>query len=211
MDISIIGIGTVGATLGTLWARAGHAVTFGARDPKSAKAAGLLRSIGKTGNAAITSIGDAVTRGDVILLAVPWANALEIVKSVDGLAGKIVIDPINSFTPEMTLAVGFTTSVAEEISRAAPGAKVVKAFNSLGIDNVKNLKFGAETASGFICGDDKEAKAQVAKLVEAVGFEVVDCGPLQSARVLEPLALLWGQLAFVQGLGSNIAFKLLRR
>jgi predicted dinucleotide-binding enzyme len=211
MDIAIIGVGSVGRTLGTAWARAGHTVTFGARDPKSEKAMGLLRSSSKVGNAAVTSVDDAATRGDVILLAVPWANALEAVKSIRGLAGKIIIDPINSFTPEMTLAVGFTTSVAEEISRAAPGAKVVKAFNTLGVDNVNNLKFGAETASGFICGDDKGAKARVAKLAEDVGFDVVDCGPLLSARVLEPLALLWGQLAFVQGLGPSIAFKLLRR
>lgn len=209
MNIAVIGIGNVGKTFGEIWATKGHSVAFGVRDPESEKAELLKASIGK--KALVASVEEAVANAEVVLLAVPWANALETVKALGGFAGKIVIDPINSFTPELQLSIAQGTSVAEEIAKAAPDAKVVKAFNTLGVDNVKNLRFGDQTASGFLCGDDPSAKAKVARLAEEAGFEVVDCGPLRNARALESLALLWGQLAFAFGRGPQIAFKLLHR
>jgi predicted dinucleotide-binding enzyme len=63
----------------------------------------------------------------------------------------------------------------------------------------------------FLCGDDKEAKRAVSRLAEDLGLEACDSGPLSVARYLEPLAMLWITLAYGQGLGPNIAFKILRR
>jgi len=208
MDIAIIGRGALGTTLGEAWMTKGHRVTYGSRDPAGAKV-GTATSAGDNGM--VRSISEAVRDARVVVFAVPWNGAADAVKAAGRLAGKIVIDPINAFTPELGLSIGHTTSVAEQIAQAAPGAKVVKAFNTLGVANVKSLRFGDQVASGFICGDDDDAKATVALLSKDVGFDVVDCGPLVNARALEPLAMLWGQLAFPLGLGPNIAFKLLRR
>jgi 8-hydroxy-5-deazaflavin:NADPH oxidoreductase len=209
MHIAVIGTGAHGRTYGEIWTNKGHRVVFGARDPGGASAQTLQTSLGP--QVTVASVNDAIAQAEIVLLAVPWSTALEIAKDAPGLAGKVVIDPTNSFTPDLQLAVGEGTSVAEEISRAAPAAKVVKAFNTLGVSNVRDLQFGDQKASGFVCGDDALAKAQVAGLAEDAGFAVVDCGPLRNARALESLALLWGQLAYALGQGPNIAFKLLHR
>jgi 8-hydroxy-5-deazaflavin:NADPH oxidoreductase len=110
------------------------------------------------------------------------------------------------------LVVGTNNSAGEEVAGWARGAKVVKAFNTIGAPNFPNPRFGAEAASMFICGDDAAAKSAVGKLAAEQGFDVVDAGPLSASRWLEPLAMLWIHLAFKQGLGpTGHAFKLLRR
>ncbi|HEV2688952.1 MAG TPA: hypothetical protein VGV35_10365, partial [Bryobacteraceae bacterium] len=93
----------------------------------------------------------------------------------------------------------------------APGARVVKAFNTIGSMNYGNARFGAQRADGFYCGDDPGAKALVRQLIEDIDMEPVDVGPLRNARLLEPLAMLWIDLAVNQRQGTNHAFKLLRR
>jgi predicted dinucleotide-binding enzyme len=201
MRIAIIGTGALGRALGKVWSTAGHAVTYGSRDPAGVEASAL----------GALAIADAARSSEIVVLAVPWHAALTSVAAAGDLAGKVVIDPINAFAPDLSLTVGHTTSVAEQIAQAAVGASVVKAFNTIGASNTQDLRFDGGTASGFICGDDVEAKAKVAALAEAIGFDVVDCGPLKNARALEPLAMLWGQLAFPLGLGPEIAFRLLRR
>ncbi|MEO6829117.1 MAG: hypothetical protein ABI164_04855 [Acidobacteriaceae bacterium] len=87
----------------------------------------------------------------------------------------------------------------------------MKALNSVGYTSMENPAFGAERATLFYCGDDPAAKNTVKALIEELGFEALDTGPLKQARVLEPLAMLWVSLAFTQGYGPEIAFKLLRR
>lgn len=88
---------------------------------------------------------------------------------------------------------------------------MVKTFNSTGSVNMVDPRYGSQPASMFLCGDDSKAKSVVARLGEEIGFEMIDAGPLANARLLEPLAMLWISLAYRQGLGPNIAFKLLRR
>lgn len=201
MRIAVVGTGTLGAALGKVWSAAGHTIMYGSRDPASANASAL----------GAVAIADAARSSEIVLLAVPWHAALASVAAAGNLAGKVIIDPINAFASDLSLTVGHTTSVAEKIARAAAGARVVKAFNTIGASNTRNLRFDGGTASGFICGDDAEAKAKVAALADVVGVDVVDCGPLKNARALEPLAMLWGQLAFPLGLGPDIAFRLMRR
>jgi 8-hydroxy-5-deazaflavin:NADPH oxidoreductase len=207
MDVAIIGAGAVGRTLGECWANKGHRVAFGVRNRQSE----AVRALKAPNRYSIKTPEEACAGAEAILLAVPWSAALDVVRRLGDLTGKVLIDPINSFTPDLGLSIGFNSSVAEEIAKAAPGARVVKAFNTLGIANIANPEFQGRNASGLICGDDARAKAMVGALAQEAGFEVVDCGPLKNARALEPLAMLWGQLAFVQGLGPEIAFKLLRR
>ena len=109
------------------------------------------------------------------------------------------------------LTLGTTTSAAEMVAGWAPSARVVKSFNTIGAPCLGNTKFGSETADGFYCGDDAEAKKTVHQLNADVDLNPVDVGPLKNARLLEPLAMLWIDLAINQGQGINHAFKLLRR
>ncbi len=146
------------------------------------------------------------------MFATPWATTAEAIKAAGNLSGKILVDATNPLKPDLSgLAIGHTTSAGEEVARLAPGARVVKAFNTIGAVHMTNPRFGDQRASMFICGDDAAAKRTVASLAEALGFEPVDVGPLSQARLLEPLAMLWISMAFAYGHGPNIAFKLLHR
>jgi NADPH-dependent F420 reductase len=210
MKIGIIGAGDVGSTLGKAWAKRGHNVFFGVRNIQSPKVKKLLNFADP--NIQVGKIHEAFRLGDVILLAVPWEAAQETIRSVGDTSGKIIIDPSNPIKSDLEGAVVHSsTSVAEEISKLARDARVVKAFNAIGAKTLANLQFGSHRADAFICGDDLDAKSEVKKLAMEVGFNVVDVGPLSNARLLENLALLWIELAFRQRMGPNIAFKLLTR
>jgi len=125
--------------------------------------------------------------------------------------GDINEAPTNPLTPDLKQLALEDTSVAERIAELAKGAKVVKAFNTIGAKTLNNLTFGSDRADLFICGDDTPSKRVVGELATDIGFDVVDVGSLANARMLENLALLWIELALRQQLGPNIAFKLLRR
>lgn len=209
MKIAIIGAGHVGSTLGKAWAAKGHEIVFGVRDPKGAKAQDALKAAGPKARAATPK--DAASAAEVVLLATPWASTQDAVRSASDLAGKVVIDATNPLKPDMSgLAIGFTTSAGEEVARWAKGAKVVKCFNTVGAEHMGNPRIAGQSASMFLCGDDAAAKKTVAKLAADIGFDPVDAGPLTQARLLEPMALLWISMALSHGLGTGIAFKLLR-
>lgn len=215
MKIGIIGSGNVGGTLGIRWAKGGHQVVFGSRDHKAEDLQQLLARAGS--NAQAGRPQDAVKSGEVLLLATPWPATKEIVQGLGDLSGKVVIDATNPLLPGLSgLALGPTTSAAEQVAGWARGAKVVKAFNTVGSNIMENPAFGANKTGQdkpvlFFCGDDASAKAKVKQLVDELGFEGIDAGPLTQARLLEPFALLWISLAYQAGLGREIAFKLLRR
>lgn len=211
MNIGIIGAGNVGGTLGKLWVVKGHEVVFGVRNIADPKLKELLTST--QGKARAASVKEAASFGEVVVLATPWPATEDAIKAAGDLKGKIVIDCTNPLAPDLSgLVLGTTNSAGEEVSRWAKGARVVKAFNTIGAPNFGNPKFGAESASMFICGNDHDAKNVVAQLAEVLGFDAVDAGPLSASRMLEPLAMLWIHLAFKQGLGpTGHAFKLLRR
>lgn len=166
----------------------------------------LCQSIGATS----ATIAEAVRRADVVVLAMPYAALDEVLQAAGELAGKVVIDCTNAVAKGFALLYGHTASSAEELQRRLPKAHVFKSFNAQGAENLANPRYGAVTASNFYCGDDPSSRAIVHQLVEAVGFEAVDAGPLKSARYLEPMMVLWVMLA--QSLGTReLAFKLLRR
>jgi 8-hydroxy-5-deazaflavin:NADPH oxidoreductase len=170
----------------------------------------LLVRAGSNAHAATPQ--DAAKSGDVLLLSTPWQVTKEVVQGLGDLTGKVIIDGTNPLLPDLSgLALGTTTSAAEQVASWARGAKVVKAFNTVGSNIMENPAFGADKPVLFFCGDDAGAKGRVKQLVDELGFEGVDAGPLTQARLLEPFALLWISLALKYGLGREIAFKLLRR
>lgn len=209
MQIAILGTGNVGQALGAGWARAGHQIVFGSREPQSDKVRAVLQAVGAGAQAATPQA--AVTTAEVVVLATPWRAAQAVVTGVQGWEGKIVIDATNPIAPGLELAVGYTTSAAELIAGWAAGARVVKAFNTTGANNMANPIYNGASTTMFIAGDDAEAKAVVTSLAQTLGFDVADVGPLSAARYLEPLALVWIRLAIAQGLGREIALKLVRR
>lgn len=209
MKIAMIGTGNVGGALGSRWAKQGHQVIFGTRDPNSDKVQRLLKTAGS--NASAAGAGKAVAASDVVVLATPWNATQQVIKSLGNLVGKVFVDATNPIGPGFQLTVGTTSSGAEQIAQWAKGARVVKAFNTTGFENMLDPVYGGEPSVMFICGDDAEAKATVVQLTDNLGFEAVDTGALTMARHLEPLALVWINLAMVQGWGRNFAFKIVTR
>ena len=210
MKIAIIGTGGVGAALGTRWGEAGHDIVYGSRAPQSEK---VQQLVAKSGAKAFATGGrEAIEGADAILLAVPWPVARETLVQLGDLAGRPLIDCTNPLLSDLSgIELGHVISAGEQIAAWAPGAKVVKAFNTASIKVMLNPQFGEHRATMFYCGDDAAAKLNVRQLIEDIGFDPVDAGSLSSSRYLEPLAMLYIHLAFRQGFGSNCAFKIMKR
>ena len=210
MRIAILGTGAVGAALGMRWTQAGHAVTFGSRQPLSEKVLEVVEQCG-AGAAALT-YAQAVAEAEAIVLAVPWQAARQTLAELGDLRGRPLIDCTNPLLPDLSgIELGHSTSAAEQIAAWTPSARVVKAFNTASVKVMLDPQFGEHRATMFYCGDDAAAKTVVQQLISAIGFEPADAGPLSSARYLEPLAMLYIHLAFRQGWGSNCAFKIMKR
>jgi len=208
MKLAIIGTGRLGSALGKIWAEKGHIIMFGSQDPQ--KAIKLANSIGS--NATGGSYEEASKYSEIIILAVPWSGAKESIKKAGDLQGKIIVDSTTIAAPHLGgPSIEPTPSAAEKVAKWAVGAKVIKAVHTIGVESLNKLEFGSQKASLFICGDDLDAKSKVKQLGLDVGFDVIDVGSLINARLVEPLAMLWIELAYKQGMGTDIAFKLLRR
>lgn len=204
MKISIIGAGNIGASLAKVWSAKGHEVVFGARDANSPKTQKAMSEIG--GKVRAASIPEAVASSEVVALAVP-ANALkDTVESLGNVSGKIIIDISN----RVVASPGDGPSAAEDVATWAKGAKVVKAFNTLGFETLLNPIFSGQPATTFVCGDDAEAKATVIRLAEEIGLQAVDSGPLANAAGAEAVARLWVSM-MRNGMGRDFAFTMIRR
>ncbi len=213
MKIAIIGAGQVGGALGRVWSAKGHTVIYGVRGESGGKTTPPM-------GPAISSapIREAVKEGEIVVLATPWQAVSDVLAAMGDLRGKIIVDCTNPLAlnaeGSLSLAVGFTTSGAEEIERQAPGAHVAKAFNTYGWENFADAAY--PNAAGlkpvmFFCTDHEPAKEIVAQLAADLGFEPVDTGGLGMARSLEPLALLWIRMAIREGRNPNFTWARLRR
>lgn len=205
MNIGIIGAGNIGTGLGRHLAARGHAIVVSFARTAEALAGAAAR-IG--GGARGGTVAEAVAHGEVIVLATPWGVTLETVRPVAaGLAGKIVWDTTNPFRPGMDeLELGTTSSAGEEVARAAPGARVVKAIPPFAeLLHSGAMEIGGTRPGVFVCGDDAAARAVVAGLVREVGAAPTDTGPLKLARFTEPAGMLITYLAYVRGLGARVA------
>jgi NADPH-dependent F420 reductase len=203
MNIAIFGTGNMASGLAALFTKAGHNITLASRD--SVKAQTVADKLG-TG-IGVSSLADAAGAADAIVLAVPYEAAANVVEAAGDLAGKIVIDITNPLTADFSgLTIGHTTSAAEEIQKRAPGAKVVKAFNTVFASVLQNGgKASGEPATVFVAGDDAEARKSVVSLAKSAGLAAVETGGLVSARYLEPLAGLNIALGYGLGHGTDIA------
>jgi len=178
-SISFIGLGGMASAIAARAVAGGNAVELIGRDP--AKAEGLAATLGS--GAAAGTFG-AVPDGDIVVLAVPYTSAVQVVTQYgDALAGKVIIDISNTFDADaIGLVVPDGTSGAQEISKALPAsAHVVKAFNTV---------FGHVLAQGhpldvLFAGDDARAKARVSAFIESLGLRPLDVGGLEMARWLE--------------------------
>jgi 8-hydroxy-5-deazaflavin:NADPH oxidoreductase len=160
MNITICGSGNVGGALAGGWKKAGHSVTFAARDPNGAKDAEL-----KKDGYAVAPQAAPARSADVIVLATPWDATAATIKALGDLAGKIVIDATNPLTAKLELALGFSDSAGETVARLASGAKVVKAFNTTGANNMANSAYASGKLMMPVAGDDSEAKKSVSGLL----------------------------------------------
>jgi predicted dinucleotide-binding enzyme len=188
--IAMIGTGAVGSALGPRFASLGHVIIYGSRTPDRADVQALVAATG--GRASATTQAAAARDADIVVIAVPWTVAEQVVIGLGDLTGKIIIDPIN---PRVVGDDGVAdyptyTSNAERIQILAPGAKVVKAFSTISVDTMIDLTLVDHPVTIPLVGDDAEAKAIVAEICEALGFEAIDFGALRFAHVLEGIYLL---------------------
>lgn len=205
MNLGILGTGNVGSTLGKRFAERGHSVLYGSRDPEGEKVHELLDD--HPGHARATEPVELPGLVDLLLLAVPYGAIDDLVPSLGRLDGTILVDATNPLAGNLDgLVLGFDTSAAEKVARLAPEARVIKAFNTVGSKVMENPVYGDRRAFLPVAGDDPEAKETVLGLAREVGFDAVDAGPLANARYLEPLAMLWIQLAYPLGHGNQFAF-----
>jgi 8-hydroxy-5-deazaflavin:NADPH oxidoreductase len=203
MNIAILGAGNMARGLTKLFAKAGYGVILGSRNPGAAIA--LAADFGASVQGG--SIADAAAQADTVVLAVPYGAASDVIAEAGGLKGKTVIDISNPLTADyMGLTIGHSTSAAEEIQQLAPGAKVVKAFNTIFAQVLQQDGRVAERmATVFIAGDDKSSNAAVEGIVKQIGMLPVQTGSLKVARYLEPLAGLNIVLGYGLGHGTEIA------
>lgn len=205
--IAMIGTGDLGRALGPKFAAQGHEIIYGSREPERSDVRELVRQTG--GDASAASQAQAVARADIVVLAVPW-NAVEaVVANLGDLSGKIVIDPTN---PRMVGADGLRDysvdpSNGEWVQRWAPEAKVVKALNTMNWATMVDPASAGGAVSVPIVGNDPEAKATVATLIEGLGLHPIDLGPIRYAHALESLYILWGN-ARTLGTPFNYYFRL---
>jgi predicted dinucleotide-binding enzyme len=148
---------------------------------------------------------------DIVILAVPY-QAIESVIEAAGSAldGKVLVDVTNVLDSDMNLALGFTTSGAEELQNRVRNCHVVKAFNTIFAQHMDTGRLADQPLTVFAAGDDVAARSDVLELAREIGFDPVDAGPLRNARLLEPLGYLNIQLGYVQKMGTNIGMMLLR-
>ena len=189
--IALIGTGNVAGALGPEFAMQGHDIVYGSRNPDRAEVSELVARTG--GNASATGQVEAAAQADIVVIAVPGDVAEQVVASLGDLSGKIIIDPTNRVGPgdDGFMMHTTATSNAELIQALAPDAYVVKAFNTLNFRTMIDPESSGGPVTIPLVGNDAEAKATVAALVEGMGLEAIDLGPVRFAHVLEGMLVIW--------------------
>jgi predicted dinucleotide-binding enzyme len=201
LTVAVIGAGIVGRTLAAGWARAGHHVVLGSRQPDSDQ---IRQAVTETGAQRAARPVDAVTTADVTVLTVPGDQVADLVTTLgEALRGRIVVDSTNSLQPD---AVALHST---DLLRAA-GATSFRAFSTTGWEQMARPVFGDERSDLPYAGPDTAARATVARLVEDIGFRPVWLGDGPEAlAITDSLTRLWFHLAFTQGWGRRLGWRLL--
>jgi len=207
MTIAIIGAGNVGQALGQALVRRGEQIRYGVDQPEKQRE--LPESLA---GAFIGSNASAIEGADIVILAVPYAAALHVAQGIPDWDGRILIDATNPLAPGLAgLSIGTNTSGAEQVAKHARNARVVKAFNTTGAENMLEPAYAHGQVFMPVCGDDAGAREKVVALATLLGFDAVDLGPLSAARYLEPFGMTWIHMAIKLGHGRRFGFALLRR
>lgn len=190
--IAVIGTGRMGGAIGPRFSELGHDVIYGSRDPSSEKVLALVTETG-SGTRAMTQ-GEAISAADIIVLALPWRATEDLIKSAGSdLDGKIIMDITNAslkaLSPDNQGAID--SSAGALIQEWAPEAKVVKAFNTVGYHIVADPDQAGGPVTVPLVGNDEGAKAEVAEIVQAMGFETMILAGIEQAHVLEGMANLY--------------------
>ncbi|HRI17286.1 MAG TPA: NADPH-dependent F420 reductase [Burkholderiaceae bacterium] len=208
MTLAILGAGRVGSALARALTAHGERVALGVPNPD--KYAALAADLGTS--ARLGTVDEAVATARTVVLALPYEPALEVAAQRPDWDGRILIDVTNPIAPGLAgLSVGTTTSGAEQIAARARNARVVKAFNTTGAENVADSRYPRGEVFMPVCGDDAQARAEVIALAQLIGFDAADCGDLRAARYLEPFAMTWIHMALKLGHGRSFAFARLKR
>jgi predicted dinucleotide-binding enzyme len=201
MKIAILGSGVVGQALATGYPKHGHEVRIGTRQTE-------------VGGHPVDTPAAAAAWGDIVVLCVKGEAAVDLVTGLHTeLAGKVVIDttnPLDFSTGKPGLFVGWNDSLGEQIQRAVPDAKVVKAYNIVGNALMVDPVVDDGPPTMLIAGDDAEAKKTVTDLLEDTGWEVADLGGIEASRHLEPMCIAWVLYGFASG-GWEHAFKVVKK
>lgn len=210
MNVGIVGSGDVARSLGAGFLTHGHAVMLGTRDP-----AKLGEWKAKHAGARVGSFAEAAAFGEVVVLAVRGAVALDALRLAGkGIQGKVVIDTTNPIAeaPPVNGVLRFFTSLdeslMERLQQAHPGVRFVKAFSSVGNARMVNPTYKDGRPTMFICGNDAGAKQTVGTILEQFGWEALDLGAVEAARAIEPLCILWCIPGFLRNEWTH-AFKVL--
>ncbi len=195
MRIAIIGAGNVGGSLGQALAAVGHEVVFGVRDPESVKTQVALAAIP---DATAVRPGEAVAGADVVVIALRPEAIAATVAELPSMEGRVVIDAMNRFGGDPT------RSTAHDLAELLRGARIVKAFNTIGYENLTTARERSVPAMMLVAGDDPDAKSIVLGLAAELGFEPEDAGGLSNAKPLEEMVKVWLALAAVHG--RTVAF-----
>jgi predicted dinucleotide-binding enzyme len=212
MKIGIVGSGTVAKTLATGFVKHDHDVSVGTRHPEK-----LTDWRAANPKVAVGSFVDATTSADVVVLAVKGTAAADALRQAGAanVDGKVVIDttnPIADAPPDHGVLKFFTSlddSLMERLQREFPGARFVKAFNSVGNAIMVNPQVEGGPPTMFICGSHHAAKQVVKGILDQFGWETADMGTVEAARAIEPLCILWCIPGFLRNEWSH-AFKLVK-
>jgi 8-hydroxy-5-deazaflavin:NADPH oxidoreductase len=203
--VTLLGTGNIGGSLARGWIRAGHDVRLAVRDPMAPDVVDLVEQ-----GAKVIPIEAAAQGTDVLTIAIPAAALREVMKRVGDVSGTIIVDCTNGIGAGLTMTAPFGTSSPEQLAALAPGARIVRAFNQQGAETLRDARFDDLRAASFVAGDDEAARKMVLALSNDLGLDSIDAGPLDMARLLDHLTLVW--LATSKALGSReLGLTLLRR
>ena len=190
-SISILGTGRMGKAIGANLSSQGYSVIYGSRTPESPEKKSFIDETLEDDS--IATYQDSIKDAEIIFLALPWHATEDILKSLKGLDNKIIVDVTNALKPsgDGNMEMSVDTSSGELIQEWLSKSQVVKAFNTVGFHIIKEPEAAGGPVTVPIVGDDSRSKEIITKIVQSMGFETVDVGPMKHARSLEMMSVIY--------------------